>query len=66
MGTVADVVLDVLDEQCSELALLPDDRWVEEFVAEGADPSLGVRVRLWRARRDPYLCDPRIRENVVE
>ncbi|MEI2697469.1 MAG: hypothetical protein V9E94_03630 [Microthrixaceae bacterium] len=47
VGAVLVVVVDVLDEQCSELFLVPDDRAVEQFVAECADPSFGVRVRLW-------------------
>ena len=66
VGTVAVVVLDVLDEQCSELVLVQDDRAVEKFVAECADPSFGVGVRLGCPGRDPFRGDPGAGEHVVE
>ncbi len=40
------VVSDVLDEQGAELAFVPDDGSVEEFVAKGPHPPFGERVRL--------------------
>ncbi len=40
VGSVLVVVLDEVLEEPSELALVPDEGLVEEFVANGADPSL--------------------------
>lgn len=44
------VVLDVLDEQLLELAFVPDDRVVQQFVTHGANPALRERVRHRRTR----------------
>lgn len=44
------VVVDELGQKSLELSLVPDQGAVEEFVADGANPSLGERVRLGRAR----------------
>ena len=46
VGAVLVVVVDVLDEQCSELFLVPGDRSVEEFMTKSPDPSFGVGVCL--------------------
>jgi len=40
------VVLDEFVEEPFELSLVPDEGAVEEFVADGADPALGERIRL--------------------
>ena len=42
------VVLDEVVEESVELLLVPDEGAVEEFVADGSDPSFGERVGLWR------------------
>ena len=42
-------MLDVFFEELAELALVPDDGSVEEFVTECPDPSFGVCVCLRRA-----------------
>ncbi len=47
VGSVGVVVLDVVVEKPFELVFVPDDGAVEEFVAEGPDPLLGVRVGPW-------------------
>ena len=59
------VVLDVFAKQLFELVLVPDDRPVQEFVAQCPNPSFGVRVSLWRSRRDPDGGDPGPCEDVV-
>ena len=53
VGSMVVVVLDVFLEQSSELVFVPDDCSVQEFMAECSYASLGERVRLRRARRDP-------------
>ena len=58
VGSVGVVVLEVLVEQSSELAFVPDDRAVEELVAQRANPPLGERVRLRCPWRDPDRGDP--------
>ena len=45
-GAVTFVVVDVLDDQRPELAFVPDDRAVQQFMAQCADPPFGARVRL--------------------
>lgn len=60
------VVLDVLLEQASELALVPDDGSVQEFVAQRADASFDVRLCLRRPRWDPNGGDAGPGEDVVE
>ena len=51
MGSVGVVVLEVVAEQCAEVAGAEDDGAVEEFAADGADPSFGVAVRDGRVGR---------------
>ncbi len=46
VGSIGVVVLDVLVEQSSELAFVPDDRPVQELMAKAAHPSLCERVCL--------------------
>ena len=46
VGAVTVVLVDVLDDQRPELAFVPDDRAVQQFMAQCADPLFGVRVRL--------------------
>jgi hypothetical protein len=65
MGPTGVVVLDVFAEQFSELVFVPDDGPVQEFVAQGSDPSFGVRVGLWRSRRYPDGSDSGPCEDVV-
>jgi len=60
------VVLDVLFEESFELAFVPDDRAVQEFVAKGPNPSFCIGVGLRGAGRDPYGCDVGPCENGVE
>jgi len=43
---VAVVVVDVLGGQRPELVFVPDDRAVEELVAQRPDPPFGERVGL--------------------
>ena len=66
VGPVVVVVVDVFLEQPAELAFVPDDCSIQQFVAEGADPSLGERVGLRRSRRDPNGGDARCCEDCVE
>ncbi len=44
MWSVGVVVIDVVDEELFELVLVPDDGSVEEFAAQGSDPSFGDGV----------------------
>jgi len=66
VGPVFVVVLEVLDDQCSELLLVPDGRAVQEFVAQRADLSFSECVRSRSARRNPNGSDARTGEGVVE
>ena len=50
VGPVLLVVRDEFIEEASELALVPDQGPVQQFVANGAHPSLSERVGLWCAR----------------
>ena len=50
VGPVLVVVRDEFIEEASELALVPDQGPVQQFVANGAHPSLSERVGLWSAR----------------
>jgi hypothetical protein len=59
VGTLLVVVVDVVDEQRSELAFVPDDCAVQQLVPQRSDPPFGVRVghrRAWwcRDRRDSF------------
>ena len=54
MWPVVVVVIDVLDEQRVQLALVPDDCPVEQLVAQRSDPSFGESVRLGCSWRDWY------------
>ena len=49
VGPVAVVVLEVLDEQHSELVFVPDQGVVEEFGSGGADEAFGGGVGAWRS-----------------
>ena len=49
VGPVLVVVLEEVVEESAELAVVPDQGAVEEFVADGAHLSLSERVGLWRA-----------------
>jgi len=60
------VVVDVLDEQRHELAFVPDDGAVDQFVAQGWDPPFGVRVGLRRSWWCADSGDPRSGEDVIE
>ena len=51
VGAVLVVVLDEVLEKALELVLVPDQGAVQEFVADGAYPSLGESVGLWRTWR---------------
>ena len=42
-------MVDVVDHEPLELALVPDDRAVKEFSAQGANPAFGERVGHWDA-----------------
>ena len=50
VGPVLVVVRDEFIEEALELALVPDQGPVQQFVANGAHPSLGERVGLWSVR----------------
>ena len=65
VGPLGVVVLDVFLEQPSELGFVPDDGPVQEFVAQRAHPSFGVRVCLRRARWNSDGCDAGPGEDVV-
>jgi len=56
----------VLVEKQTQLLFVPDDGPVEEFVAQGANPSLGERVRLLCPWRDPKCGDASSGEHGVE
>jgi len=66
MGSLGVVVLDVFLEQLPELAFVPDDGSVQEFVAQCSNPSFGVRVCLGRSWRYPNCCDVGPCEDSVE
>ena len=44
MWSVGVVVVDVVDDDSLELALVPDDGSVEEVSAQGSDPAFSERV----------------------
>ena len=44
MRPVGVVVVDVVGDESFELVLVPDEGAVEEFAAQGPDPSFGERV----------------------
>lgn len=60
------VVLDVFIEEPFELGFVPDDGAVQELVAQGSNPSFGVRIGLGRPRWDPDRGDPGPGEDGVE
>lgn len=47
VGSMYVGALEVLLDEEPELALVPDELPVEKLVAQGANPSLSKRVRLW-------------------
>ena len=55
-------MVDVVDHEPLELALIPDDGAVKEFASQGADPAFGERVGHWDADRDAQ--DLSLRGNV--
>ncbi len=57
VGSVGVVMLDVLFEECSELAFVPGDRPVQEFVAQCSDPAFRVCIRLRRTGRSSDRLD---------
>ena len=59
-------MLDVFFEELAELALVPDDGSVEEFVTECPDPPFGACVGLRRTRRCSGRGDPGSGEDSVE
>jgi len=66
VGSVLVVMLYEVLEESAELALVPYQGPVEEFVADGADPSLSECVGLWSAGRDGYDRPTAGGEDVVE
>jgi hypothetical protein len=66
VGPMSVVVLDVFLEQSSELAFVPDDCSIQQFVAKCSNPTFCVRVGLRRSRRDPNGGDARCFEDCVE
>ena len=44
-------MVDVVDHEPLELALVPDDGAVKEFSAQGGDPAFGERVGHWDTSR---------------
>ncbi len=66
VGTMLVVVHDEVVEEPPELAFVPDQRAVEKFVADGADPSLSEGVRLWCAGRGDDRLSADGDEDVVE
>ena len=58
--------LDVLADEVFELSGVPDQCPVQEFAADGADPSFGVGVRdgrVWRSANDRRALSP---EDLIE
>jgi len=45
VGSVSVGVVDVVDDEPFELTAVPDDRPVEQFTAQRADPALSERIR---------------------
>ena len=58
VGPVSVVVVDVVDHEPLELALVPDDGAVKELAAQGADPAFGERVGHWDANRGAQDLGP--------
>ena len=51
VGPVDVAMVDVVDHEPLELALIPDDRVVKELSAQGADPAFSEGVGHWDANR---------------
>jgi hypothetical protein len=66
VGTGRVVVLEIPGEDTLEVLPAPDQCPVQTFGADGAHPSLGVRVRLRRPRRDLDRLDTGRGEHRVE
>ncbi len=49
VGAVGVVVVEVVDDESVELALVPDEGAVDELAAQGADPAFGEGVGHWCA-----------------
>ena len=67
VGPVDVVMVDVVDHEPLELALIPDDRAVKELSAQGADPAFSEGVGHWDANRGAqYLETFASKDPVVE
>ena len=59
-------MIDVVDDEPLELALVPDDGAVEELSAQGGDPTFGERVGSWGANRGAQDLETFGSEDLVE
>jgi len=66
VGSVGVVVVDVVDHEPLDLALVPDDGSVEELAADGSDPAFGERVGHWRADRTLENLEALGSEDLIE
>ena len=66
MWTVGVVVIDVVDDELFELVLIPNDGPVEQFAAQGSDPSFGEGVRYWGSDRGLENLEAFGTEDLVE
>jgi hypothetical protein len=66
MGPLLVVVLEVVDEDPAEVALVVDEDPVEALAADRADDAFGVGVRDRRAHRRQDHPDSFAREDLVE
>ena len=66
VGPVDVVMVDVVDHEPLELALVPDDGAVKELSSQGADPAFGERVGHWDADRGAQNLETLVAEDLVE
>ena len=66
MGPFLVVVLEVVDEDAPEVALVVDEDLVEALAADCADEAFGVGVRDWGAHWREDHADTFAREDLVE
>jgi hypothetical protein len=66
VGPVLVVVGDVLPNQAEQMSLSKHDDAIQQFAAQGADPSLGESVLPRRPRRDPQLAHAEVVHAGVE
>ena len=59
-------MVDVVDHEPLELALIPDDRVVRELSAQGADPAFSEGVGHWDANRGAQYLETFASEDLVE